>query len=233
MTPPDLPEWSFVRTVEPSPHAPGTLYLAATRYKLDDPAPYLYRTADYGGSWQAITGSGDLAIPADDFTRVIRADPHCPGVLYAGTETGLHVSLDDGATWRHWRSNFPVTPVYDLKVEGADLVVATHGRSFWILDDLTPLHQEASGTGGGLGSDPESGTVPVSGTTGLGSGADSDGDAGPDRGPGSGSGSDPNLGLPPPLPAATPSRTPASPPVPIPRRSGCMPPDVPGGCCRT
>ena len=191
VTPPDLPEWSFVRTVEPSPHAPGTLYLAATRYKLDDPAPYLYRTADYGGSWQAITGSGDLAIPADDFTRVIRADPHCPGVLYAGTETGLHVSLDDGATWRRWRSNFPVTPVYDLKVEGADLVVATHGRSFWILDDLTPLHQEASGTGGGLGSDPESGTVPVSGTTGLGSGAGSDGDAGPDRGPGSGSGSDP------------------------------------------
>ena len=191
VTPPDLPEWSFVRTVEPSPHAPGTLYLTATRYKLDDPAPYLYRTADYGGSWQAITGSGDLAIPADDFTRVIRADPHCPGVLYAGTETGLHVSLDDGATWRRWRSNFPVTPVYDLKVEGADLVVATHGRSFWILDDLTPLHQEASGTGGGLGSDPESGTVPVSGTTGLGSGAGSDGDAGPDRGPGSGSGSDP------------------------------------------
>ena len=191
VTPPDLPEWSFVRAVEPSPHAPGTLYLAATRYKLDDPAPYLYRTTDYGERWEAITGSGDLAIPADDFTRVIRADPHCPGVLYAGTETGLHVSLDDGATWRRWRSNFPVTPVYDLKVEGADLVVATHGRSFWILDDLTPLHQEASGTGGGLGSDPESGTVPVSGTTGLGSGADSDGDAGPDRGPGSGSGSDP------------------------------------------
>ena len=191
VTPPDLPEWSFVRTVEPSPHAPGTLYLAATRYKLDDPAPYLYKTTDYGERWEAITGSGDLAIPADDFTRVIRADPHCPGVLYAGTETGLHVSLDDGATWRRWRSNFPVTPVYDLKVEGADLVVATHGRSFWILDDLTPLHQEASGTGGGLGSDPESGTVPVSGTTGLGSGADSDGDAGPDRGPGSGSGSDP------------------------------------------
>ena len=157
VTPPDLPEWSFVRTVEPSPHAPGTLYLAATRYKLDDPAPYLYRTADYGGSWQAITGSGDLAIPADDFTRVIRADPHCPGVLYAGTETGLHVSLDDGATWRRWRSNFPVTPVYDLKIEGTDLVVATHGRSFWILDDLTPLHQAAAGAGDGPGSDSDAG----------------------------------------------------------------------------
>ena len=145
VTPPDLPTWAFIRTVEPSPHAPGTLYLAATRYKLDDPAPYLYKTADYGESWQAITGSGgDSAIPADDFTRVIRADPGCPGVLYTGTETGLYVSLDDGGTWRRWRSNFPVTPVYDLKVEGSDLVIATHGRSFWILDDLTPLHRAAA-----------------------------------------------------------------------------------------
>ena len=176
VTPPDLPEWSFVRTVEPSPHAPGTLYLAATRYKLDDPAPYLYRTADYGGSWQAITGSGDLAIPADDFTRVIRADPHCPGVLYAGTETGLHVSLDDGATWRRWRSNFPVTPIYDLKIEGTDLVVATHGRSFWILDDLTPLHQAAAGAGDGPGSDSDAGANADPGSdsnTGSGTGPDS------------------------------------------------------------
>ena len=198
VTPPDLPEWSFVRTVEPSPHAPGTLYLAATRYKLDDPAPYLYRTADYGETWQAITGSGDLAIPADDFIRVIRADPGCPGVLYAGTETGLHVSLDDGATWRRWRSNFPVTPVYDLKVEGTDLVVATHGRSFWILDDLTPLHQEAAAgaAGGGSGAVPESGAVPGSGT-GVGSraGAGFDPGANPDpesnAGRGLGSDSDP------------------------------------------
>ena len=141
VTPATLPEWAFIRSVEPSPHAPGVLYLAATRYKLDDPAPYLFKTADYGERWQAITGSGDLAIPPDDYIRVIRADPGCPGVLYAGTETGLYVSLDDGATWRRWRSNFPVTPVYDLKIEGSDLVVATHGRSFWILDDLTPLHQ--------------------------------------------------------------------------------------------
>ena len=142
VTPPDLPEWAFIRTVEPSPHKPGTLYLAATRYKLDDNTPYLFKTADYGESWQAITGAGgDAAIPPDDFVRVVRADPACPGVLYVGTETGLHVSLDDGATWRRWRSNFPVTPVYDLKVEGTDLVIATHGRSFWILDDLTPLRQ--------------------------------------------------------------------------------------------
>ena len=145
VTPPDLPAWAFIRTVEPSPHDPATLYVAATRYKLDDPAPYLYRTADYGESWEAITGSGgDSAIPADDFVRVIRADPGCRGVLYVGTETGLYVSLDDGATWRRWRSNFPVTPVYDLKVEGTDLVIATHGRSFWILDDLTALHRVAA-----------------------------------------------------------------------------------------
>ena len=145
VTPPDLPEWAFIRTVEPSPHKPGTLYLAATRYKLDDPAPYLYKTADYGESWEAITGAGgEMPIPGDDFVRVVRADPACSGVLYVGTETGLHVSLDDGSTWRRWRSNFPVTPVYDLKVHGTDLVIATHGRSFWILDDLTPLHREAA-----------------------------------------------------------------------------------------
>ena len=145
VTPPDLPKWAFIRTVEPSPHDPATLYLAATRYKLDDPAPYLYRTTDYGESWRSITGSGgDGAIPDDDFVRVIRADPRCRGVLHVGTETGLYVSLDDGARWRRWRSNFPVTPVYDLKVEGTDLVIATHGRSFWILDDLDPLRGVAA-----------------------------------------------------------------------------------------
>ena len=141
VTPPDLPEWAFIRTVEPSPHEAGTLYLAATRYKLDDTAPYIYKTCDYGESWQAITGSGEGAIPGHDFVRVVRADPRCAGVLYAGTETGLYVSLDDGASWRRWRSNFPVVPVYDLKVEGDELAIATHGRSFWILDDLTPLRR--------------------------------------------------------------------------------------------
>ena len=157
VTPAALPEWAFVRSVEPTPHDPGALYLAATRYKLDDPAPYLFKTADYGESWRAITGSGDLAIPEDDFVRVVRADPARPGLLYVGTETGLYVSLDDGGTWRRWRSNFPVTPVYDLKVEGSDLVIATHGRSFWILDDLTPLHQEAAGGASGSGSVPAAG----------------------------------------------------------------------------
>ena len=154
VTPPDLPEWAFIRTVEPSPHDPATAYLAATRYKLDDNAPYLYRTTDYGERWQAITGAdGARPIPGDDFVRVVRADTACPGLLYVGTETGLHVSVDDGATWRRWRSNFPVTPVYDLAVEGSDLVVATHGRSFWIVDDLTPLRREATAAGAAPPSD--------------------------------------------------------------------------------
>ena len=140
VTPPSLPEWSFIRTVEPSPHDAATVYVAATRYKLDDPRPYLFKTTDYGETWQDIVGDG---LPGDDFVRVIRADPNKAGVLYVGTEIGLYVSLDDGASWLRWRSNLPVTPIYDLEVKGSDLVVATHGRSFWIQDDLTPLHQLA------------------------------------------------------------------------------------------
>ena len=177
VTPPDLPEWAFIRTVEPSPHEPAAFYLAATRYKLDDNAPYLYKTTDYGESWQPITGSGgNLSIPPDDFVRVIRADPGCRGVLYAGTETGLHVSLDDGRTWRRWRSNFSVTPVYDLKVHGTDLVIATHGRSFWIVDDLTPLHREAV-----TGTDNDGGTH-----VGTAFGVDDDTNLEADVGPGHG-----------------------------------------------
>ncbi|MBF2759101.1 MAG: glycosyl hydrolase [Ectothiorhodospiraceae bacterium AqS1] len=167
VTPPELPPWSFIRTIEPSPHRPGKAYLAATRYKLDDPSPLLFKTCDHGRSWVSIVGDRgvgvegaggvrgesenlsagdrDRSIPADDFSRVIRADPHRPGLLYLGTESGLYLSLDDGQNWRRWRSNFPVTPVYDLKIEGSDLVIATHGRSFWILDDLTPLHRQAAG----------------------------------------------------------------------------------------
>ena len=143
MTPPSLPEWSFIRTVEPSPHDAATVYVAATRYKLDDATPYLFKSSDYGETWVSIVGEG---LPSDDFVRVIRVDPGQAGVLYIGTEVGLYVSLDDGATWLRWRSNLPVTPVYDLQVKGSDLVIATHGRSFWILDDLTPLHQLAKHT---------------------------------------------------------------------------------------
>jgi photosystem II stability/assembly factor-like uncharacterized protein len=146
ITPPDLPEWSYIHTIEQSPHQAATAYVAATRYKIDDFQPYLYKTEDYGQTWQKITHG----IPADDFTRVIRADPHRPGLLYAGTETGLYISFDDGEQWQRWASNLPVAPIYDMRIKEHDLVVGTHGRSFWILDDLTPLYQlagdEASGS---------------------------------------------------------------------------------------
>ncbi len=137
ITPPDLPEWALISIIEPSPHQAGTAYLAATRYKLDDTRPYLYKTTDYGESWVPITEG----IPADEFTRVIREDPNRRGLLYAGTETGLYVSFDDGAHWQRMGGNFPICPIHDLVIKDCDLVVATHGRSFWILDDLAPLHQ--------------------------------------------------------------------------------------------
>ena len=141
VTPPDLPEWAFIRTVEPSPHQAGKAYVAATRYKLDDNVPYLYKTTDYGQTWESIVGEGDTAIAPDDFVRVIRADPNRPDLLFVGTETSLYLSTDDGAGWDRWESNLPVTPIYDLTVKGADLVIATHGRSFWILDDLSPIYR--------------------------------------------------------------------------------------------
>ncbi|PWU17196.1 MAG: glycosyl hydrolase, partial [Candidatus Rokuibacteriota bacterium] len=137
ITPPDLPEWATICTIELSGHDPAKAYLAATRYKLDDPRPYLYRTTDAGATWRLITDG----IPADDFTRVIREAPGRPGLLYAGTETGAYVSFDDGGSWHSLQLNLPAAPIYDLAVKDHDLVAATHGRSFWILDDLTPLHQ--------------------------------------------------------------------------------------------
>jgi len=140
VTPPTLPAWTYLQTIEPSPHDAATAYLAGTRYKLDDNTPYLFKTQDYGATWTAITAG----IPADDFTRVIRCDPTAPGLLFAGTETGLYVSQDDGASWQRWEKGLPVTPVYDLRVKGGALVAATHGRGFWVMDDLTPLR---AGTG--------------------------------------------------------------------------------------
>jgi photosystem II stability/assembly factor-like uncharacterized protein len=137
VTPKELPEWTLISTIEVSPHDPATAYVAATRYKLDDVQPYLYKTSDYGKTWQHITAG----IPEHDFTRVIREDPARRGLLYVGTETGLYVSFDDGGSWQPLRLNLPVVPVYDLMIKEDDLVAATHGRSFWILDDLTPLHQ--------------------------------------------------------------------------------------------
>ena len=145
VTPGGLPEWSLVSMIEASPHEPVAAYVAATRYKLDDTLPYLYKTSDYGKSWVKITDG----IPEHDFTRVIREDPVRRGLLFAGTETGVYVSFDDGGSWQSLQRNLPEAPVHDLTVKGDDLVVATHGRSFWILDDLTVLRQldgQASGS---------------------------------------------------------------------------------------
>ncbi|MCX7624371.1 MAG: glycosyl hydrolase [Thermomicrobium sp.] len=137
VTPPELPEWATVASLEVSPHDPETVYLAAHRYRLDDPAPYLFKTADGGRTWVSLRGD----LPEETICRVVRVDPVKPGLLYLGTETGLWISFDDGQRWHRWQGNLPVCPIYDLVVKDDDLVVATHGRSFWILDDLTPLRQ--------------------------------------------------------------------------------------------
>jgi photosystem II stability/assembly factor-like uncharacterized protein len=137
VTPPDLPEWSQINSIEAHPSEKGGLYVAATRYKLDDFKPYLYRTTDYGKTWTKIV----TGIKSDHFTRVIRADPKRAGLLYAGTENGMYVSFDDGARWQSFQLNLPIVPITDLAWKNNDLVVATQGRSFWVLDDLTPLHE--------------------------------------------------------------------------------------------
>ena len=137
VTPSALPEWAQVNSIDIHPFEPGGAYLAATRYKSDDFRPYIYRTRDWGRSWQRVTGG----IPGDHFTRVVRADPDREGLLYAGTERGIYYSVDDGANWESLQLNLPITPVTDLAVKEQDLVVATQGRGFWILDDLTVVHQ--------------------------------------------------------------------------------------------
>lgn len=136
-TPPDLPEFALISIIDPSPHDPAAAYVAATRYKLSDHTPYLYKTSDYGEHWTRITNG----IPATDFTRVIREDPGRRGLLYAGTETSVYVSFDDGGNWQPLRMNLPVVPIHDLLVKEGDLVAATHGRSFWILDNVALLQQ--------------------------------------------------------------------------------------------
>jgi photosystem II stability/assembly factor-like uncharacterized protein len=137
VTPKTLPEWIQINSIDASPRDKGAAYIAATMYKSDDFRPYLYRTSDYGKTWTKIV----TGIPDGAFTRVIREDPVRKGLLYAGTETGLYVSFDDGANWQPFQRNLPATPITDLAVKNDDLVVATQGRAFWILDDLTPLRQ--------------------------------------------------------------------------------------------
>ena len=141
VTPTGMPEWNMINSIEPSAFDEGTCYVAATKYKLGDFAPYLYKTTDYGKSWVKITNG----INKEHFTRVVREDPKRQGLLYAGTETGMYISFDDGANWRPFQMNLPIVPVTDLAIKDNNLIVATQGRSLWILDDLTVLHQLDAG----------------------------------------------------------------------------------------
>ena len=125
--------------IDASAHDAGTAYVAANRYQQDDFAPYLWKTTDFGKTWTKITNG----IPRSAYTRVVREDPLRRGLLYAGTEYGVWTSLDDGATWRPMQLNLPRVSVRDLRVQGNDLVAATHGRAFWVIDDLSPLRQLA------------------------------------------------------------------------------------------
>ena len=141
VTPPSsiMPEWIQINSIEASPNDPATAYVAATMYKWDDNKPYLYKTSDYGKTWKKITNG----IPDTAFTRVIREDPNRRGLLYAGTETGMYVSFDNGERWQSLQLNLPIVPITDLAIQKREkeLVVATQGRAFWILDDLPVLHQ--------------------------------------------------------------------------------------------
>ncbi|HEX8181714.1 MAG TPA: hypothetical protein VF525_19395 [Pyrinomonadaceae bacterium] len=147
VTPPKamMPEWIQINSLDASAHDAGTAYVAATMYKWDDYRPYLYKTSDYGKTWTKIT----TGIPDNAFTRVIREDPNRRGLLYAGTETGLYVSFDDGAHWQSLQLNLPVVPITDLTIQKReqDLIAATQGRSFYILDDLPVLYQLAAAGG--------------------------------------------------------------------------------------
>jgi hypothetical protein len=143
ITPSDLPRFATVNSIEVPAHAPGRAFLVVHAYRLGDAQPYVWRTEDYGRTWTRLT-DGTNGIPADHWVRVVREDPEQKGLLYAGTEFGLFVSFDDGVRWQPLRTNLPATPVTDLEVHRGDLVVATQGRSFWVLDDLTPLRALAA-----------------------------------------------------------------------------------------
>lgn len=137
VTPPAsiMPEWMMINSIEPHPFVKGGAYVAGTRYKMDDFQPYLFVTTDYGKTWRKITNG----IKKDHFTRVLRADPVRKGLLFAGTESGMYISFDDGANWQSLQFNLPIVPITDLTIKDGDLIAATQGRSLWLIDDLTPL----------------------------------------------------------------------------------------------
>ena len=135
-------DWSLVSVIEASPHDAGTAYVAIDRHKLDDYRPHIFKTSDYGKSWTQITSG----LPDNGYAHAVREDPKRKGMLFAGTENGVYVSFDDGAHWQSLRLNLPTTPIHDLTVKDSDLIVATHGRAFWILDDISPLRQMTATT---------------------------------------------------------------------------------------
>lgn len=137
ITPPTLPELATINSIDFSVHKKGKVYVTAHKYRLNDFKPYIFKTEDYGKTWTLITNG----IPSDYTTRVVREDPNREGLLYAGTEFGLFISMNDGKSWSTFQQNLPRVPITDLLVKNLDLVMSTQGRSFWILDDLTPLHQ--------------------------------------------------------------------------------------------
>ena len=137
VTPKNSPTHIMWNSVDPDPFVKGGLYAAGTLYKTGDYKPYLYKTKDYGKSWEKI----DFGIQKNHFTRVLRADPKRKGLLYAGTESGVYVSFDDGESWNSFQHNLPLVPITDLTIKNNNLIAATQGRSVWLIDDLTPLHQ--------------------------------------------------------------------------------------------
>ena len=137
VTPNDCPKWMMWNCIEVDPFKPGAAYFVGTRYKVDDFTPYIYKTEDYGQTWTLIT----KGIFPMHFTRAVRADKKRPGLLYAGTEYGMYISYDDGATWKDFQLNLPRVPITDLTIKNNDLVVATQGRAFWIIDDLSLVQQ--------------------------------------------------------------------------------------------
>ena len=145
VTPKDLPSGGRVQWIEASPHRRGSAYYAVYRYLLGDYEPYIYKTDDYGKSWTRLT-TGTNGIPKDWPARVVREDPDREGLLYAGTEFGMFISFDNGAHWQSFQLNLPATPITDIKVHHKDLIVATQGRAFWIVDDISALHQIGAST---------------------------------------------------------------------------------------
>ncbi len=147
VTPPLLKEreWARISIIEASRYNAGTAYVAANRFQMDDNQPYLFKTTDFGKTWTRIDGSGQATgIPSTEFTRVIREDEVRKGLLFAGTERGLYVSMDDGGSWVSLRRNMPIVPVHDIAIKEGDLIAATHGRSFYVIDDLSALRQLSS-----------------------------------------------------------------------------------------